>query len=197
MLADGVARASGIIGGGSQEFAIHCGGQELPMHDPRFQPSYGTTYMVDATPGRHTAGAANLVNSGSPPKKYDYSGKGEAQVLNCLGLCQFSAFLGTLPYSGMVKAATGWDVTDDDLLETGERIFTMRQVFNLRHGIDPGTFKLPGRPMGRPPLEKGPTSWVTVDLETMRRDFYRAMKWDESGKPCKARCADLGIEYEY
>lgn len=212
VLAGGVARAAVKIGGGSGEFAIHCGGQELPMHDPRYQPSYATTYVVDATPGRHTAGATNLVDAGSPPifgdhrpyriKKYQYPGKGEAQamftreaqVLNCLGLCQFSAFLGTLPYSEMVNAATGWGVTDQELLETGERIFTMRQVFNLREGIEPAAFNLPDRVLGRPPFEKGPTSGVTVDLETMRREFYSAMNWDESGRPGKKRCAELGIE---
>ncbi|MCL6611876.1 MAG: aldehyde ferredoxin oxidoreductase family protein [Peptococcaceae bacterium] len=211
ILAGGVARAAESIGRGSGEFAMHCGGQELPMHDPKYLPSYGTTYVVDATPGRHTAGAANFVDAGSPPLfgeynlsktvKYRYAGKGEAQayfakaaqVLNCLGLCQFSAFLGTLPYSEMVNAAAGWDVTDDELLETGERILTMRQLFNLREGIDPGSFTLPDRALGRPPFERGPTSGVTVDLETMRRDFFRAMKWDDSGRPDRNRCAELGI----
>lgn len=214
VLADGVARAAKTIGQGSEEFAIHAGGQELPMHDPRFQPSYGATYVVDATPGRHTAGANNFVDAGSPPlfgnyklpraKKYCYAGRGEAhalfsksvQVLNCLGLCNFSAFLGTLPYAEMVNAATGWDVTDDELLEAGERILTMRQLFNLREGIDPASVLLPNRSLGIPPLEKGPTSGVTIDLETMRRDYYLAMGWDESGRPGSKRCAQLDIKAE-
>jgi len=38
LLADGVRAASQKIGKGSEQFAMHLGGQELPMHDPRNTP---------------------------------------------------------------------------------------------------------------------------------------------------------------
>ncbi|MFC2028256.1 aldehyde ferredoxin oxidoreductase family protein, partial [Chloroflexota bacterium] len=41
ILADGVKAAASKIGKGSERFAIHVGGQELPMHDPKFTPGYG------------------------------------------------------------------------------------------------------------------------------------------------------------
>ena len=53
MLTDGVKRASESIGPESKEFAIHVNGQELPFHDPRFQPGMATTYATEPTPGRH------------------------------------------------------------------------------------------------------------------------------------------------
>ncbi|MEW6622217.1 MAG: aldehyde ferredoxin oxidoreductase family protein [Bacillota bacterium] len=214
VLADGVARAAQSIGGGSEDFAIHAGGQELPMHDPRFQPSYGLTYVVDATPGRHTAGANNYVDLGASPlfgayklnkvKKYDYHGKGKLQaffskqfqVLNCLGLCNFSGFLGPLPYGDMIRAAAGWEVSDDELLDIGERVLTLRQLFNLREGVLPMGFSLPDRVLGKPPLKTGPTSEVTIDLETMRLDYYKALGWNVKGMPDKRRCEQLNIEVD-
>ncbi|RPI32380.1 MAG: hypothetical protein EHM70_09095, partial [Chloroflexota bacterium] len=54
LLADGVRRASIRLGEASASFAIHAGGQELPMHDPRIDPAYGVQYISDPTPGRHT-----------------------------------------------------------------------------------------------------------------------------------------------
>ncbi|MCK6565987.1 MAG: aldehyde ferredoxin oxidoreductase, partial [Dehalococcoidia bacterium] len=43
-LADGVKVAAEKIGRGSERFAMHIGGQEIPMHDPKLQPEYHTTY---------------------------------------------------------------------------------------------------------------------------------------------------------
>jgi hypothetical protein len=46
------------IGKGAEKFAVHAGGQELGMHDPRLVTPFGgwtvTRYQMDATPGRHT-----------------------------------------------------------------------------------------------------------------------------------------------
>ena len=55
VLADGVKRASDIIAKGSEEFAIHAGGQELGMHDPRLMPAMASVYECDPAPGRHTS----------------------------------------------------------------------------------------------------------------------------------------------
>ena len=52
LLADGVKVASEKIGRGSSEYAIHAGGQELPMHDPRYDPGYALHYSAEPTPGR-------------------------------------------------------------------------------------------------------------------------------------------------
>ena len=54
ILADGVKVAAEKIGKGSEEFAIHAGGQELPAHDPRYDPGFAVTYAAEPTPGRHT-----------------------------------------------------------------------------------------------------------------------------------------------
>ena len=35
ILANGVKRAAEIIGKGSEQFAMHIGGQEVAMHDPK------------------------------------------------------------------------------------------------------------------------------------------------------------------
>lgn len=57
-LADGARKAAGIIGRGSEAYAITAGGQEPGMHDPRFDVGWGVDFCANPTPGRHTNGAS-------------------------------------------------------------------------------------------------------------------------------------------
>ena len=214
LLADGSKRASEKIGKGSKRYAMHVGGQEIAMHDPRLNPSFGTTYLSDPTPGRHTAGGAGFMEWGlmglpikgiDMPKleRYVYVGKGYAQsissilaqITNCLGICIFSGLLGPMPYVEMLNAVTGWDYTLKELILTGERIQTLRQSFNAREGAIAAKFSIPDRVLGIPPLPSGPTANVTIDVNSMAKDFYRVMNWDwDTGKPKKDRLIKLGLE---
>ncbi|MDY6965558.1 MAG: aldehyde ferredoxin oxidoreductase family protein [Halobacteriota archaeon] len=214
ILADGTKRASERIGKGSEKYAMQVGGQEIAMHDPRLNPSFGTTYLSDPTPGRHTAGGVGFLEWGlmglpvsglEIPKleRYAYTGKGEAQALvsnlaqitNCLGLCLFSGLLGPMPYVEIINAVTGWDFTLEELVITGERIQTLRQSFNVREGVTASKFSIPDRILGKPPLASGPTANITVDVKSMAKDYYKAMQWDwDSGRPKKERLLELGLE---
>ena len=49
VLADGVKVAAEKIGQGSEMFAVHADGQELPMHDSRLDHGYAISYQ-DQTP---------------------------------------------------------------------------------------------------------------------------------------------------
>ena len=136
-------------------------------------------------------------------ERYVYTGKGEAQALvsnlsqitNCLGLCLFSGLLGPMPYVEIINSVTGWDYTLEELVLTGERIQTLRQSFNAREGRFSSKFDFPERILGKPPLSSGPTAKITIDLDTMAKEYYKAMKWDwDSGKPKKERLFELGLE---
>lgn len=215
LLADGVKVAAEKIGNGAEQYAIHVGGQELAMHDPRLNPSFGTTYVTDPTPGRHTQGGAGFNEFGLPlitlpgieipqtPRR-EFSGKGKAhaigskavETMDALGICEFSSMAGEYPYLGIINAATGWGITAEEFLETGERIQDLRQAFNVREGFKPSDFVLPARVLGKPPLETGPNAKVTIDIETMSNEFFREMQWDPtSGRPSRARLIELGLDY--
>jgi aldehyde:ferredoxin oxidoreductase len=213
ILADGVRRAAERIGRGAEEFAMHAGGQELPMHDPRYEPVVGLAYVVDATPGRHnpTNGGVYGVpalrevfqrQSFTPPGRYSTGGKGQLlalmnryiQAVDCSGLCSFSLLMGRPPVRQCINAATGWDLSLDDLLEIGYRSQVLRQLFNIRLGQLPTDVSLPDRACGQPPLDAGPLKGVSLDMETMRREFYRAMDFDEhSGIPTRRVLERLGL----
>ncbi|MGC8662970.1 MAG: aldehyde ferredoxin oxidoreductase family protein [Thermoplasmata archaeon] len=213
ILNQGVMRASKMFK--SDEFAVHVHGQELPAHDPKYLPSLATTYVADPTPGRHTAGGIGFSEGGSIkprfqvnyefPKfeKYSYTGKGlahaiisnQTQVENSLGFCIFSDTFSPFPYADLTNALTGWDVTNDELMKIGERIQDLRHLFNLREGLKPKDFVLPERAQGIPPHSDGPLKGITIDVDSLVNEYYRAMEWDiDTGMPSNKKIKDLDLQ---
>ena len=189
VLADGVKVAAGKIGKGAEEYAVHIGGQELGMHDPKFpsfpEASSAARYQMDATPGRHTQ------MSFGPPGF-------EKQVTNACGWCIFSDLVGgnSMKYiTGFMSAVTGWDRSTDELLKCGERIANMRHVFNLREGINPLEHKVHGRIIGRPPQEEGPLAGITANIEAQVYWGLGALDWSRvTTKPSRNKLLELGLD---
>ncbi len=215
VLADGVMRASQRIGQGSEDFAIHSGGQELPAHDPRHEADFGLAYQISPTPGRHTQGGVGAVNM--PPEQIELYGldaklkeedpvRFHAQayaatmawknVLNAAGLCSFgSVTMGPEYVPEFIAAITGWDFDMGECVETGERIEDMRHLFGLREGHNPLETEVAPRAMGNPPLESGPRAGVTVEIDELLQAYLERMDWDaDTGMPSSERLAALGLD---
>ena len=209
LLADGVKRAADKIGKGSHEFAIHIAGEEVAMHDPKNTNGLALTYILDATPGRHSAGGELLTPPGFEVDKLGkgvYTGRAEShqklvniyQVSNCVGNCMLAYFFvsaQTIPQ--FISAATGWDFNMDECLEAGERIQLIRHAFNVREGYNPldNLDKIPGRIFGSPPLDKGPNKGITVDARTMIMEYLEYADWDtQTTMPSKKKLAAFGLD---
>jgi len=207
VLADGVKLAARRIGRGASRYAIHIQGQEVPAHDPKFGYHWATTYRLDATPARHTQGPGMPLPGLPIPKhrRKSFSGRGEAHklgsnfshVVSCTGTCLFLYW--ALPdvdsFLEFMRAVSGWEFTIDELFKTGERIANIRQAFNIREGLNPLKFKVPGRVYGNPPPKRGPLAGITVDEETLDTEYLTAMDWDlKTAKPSKKRLLELGLD---
>jgi aldehyde:ferredoxin oxidoreductase len=187
-LADGVKMAAGKIGKGSEKFAVHIGGQELGMHDPKIPRGPGAPYSVarykmDATPGRHLASFGPV-------------GFVEMHIVNVTGLCA----IGHWPDDcerllRIINAITGWKYFMDDLLKVGERIANIRHAFNLREGINELKWPIHSRIIGAPPQNVGPLAGVTADVDAQIYWCLGALDWDrETTKPSKAKLLSLGLD---
>jgi len=216
ILADGVNIAAQKIGKGAEECAIHVGGQEPGLHNALLLPGRGTGYVVDPTPGRHTAAPMARLDAGEATfgpypemqfkgfKTYEYKSKGPAsatascynQVGACAGLCIFPViFFGNYPLIDFLDAVTGWGIDTAEILETGARIQTLRQAFNIREGIKASEIKLPPRMAGVPPKTEGPLEGITIDIESLKSEYYKAMGWDpNAGVPTEATLERLGLK---
>jgi aldehyde:ferredoxin oxidoreductase len=216
ILADGVKAAAGKIGKGAAACAIHVGGQEPGLHNALFLPSRGTGFVCDPTPGRHTAAPMARIDAGTAViapypelefqgfEKYEYKRKGPAsavssnysQICNCAGVCLFPAiFFGFFPALDFLNAVTGWQMSMKEALETGARIQTLRKCFNVREGITAVDHKLPPRMIGDPPKEEGPLKGVAIDMDSLAREYHKAMGWDaETGTPTDKTIEALGLK---
>jgi aldehyde:ferredoxin oxidoreductase len=216
ILADGVKVAAQKLGKGAEAYAMHVGGQEPGLHNALFLPSRGTGFVCDPTPGRHTAAPMARMDASSSRiapypelqfsgfETYEYKRKGPAsattscywQVGACAGVCLFPAiFFGYYPLLDFLNAVTGWDMDISEALEAGARIQTLRQAFNIREGLTPSEIKLPPRMAGIPPKGEGPLAEITIDIDSLRSEYYKAMGWDPgTGYPSGTTLERLGIK---
>lgn len=206
LLTDGVKRAAEKLHPDAAQAAIHAGGQEIAYHDPRLDPGMGVHASVDPTPGRHTTGAYLYYEMyrlwtrlpGLPPAQQVYPrsnrytpGNGNStasvavsnftQFYNAMGACYFGMLIGVdhVPIFEWANAATGWNLSPEEYLRTGQRIQTLRQMFNVREGIDPRSIKVSPRLTGNPPMQHGPNRSYQFDLDAFMRAYWKEIGWEE------------------
>lgn len=212
LLADGTKVAVKKLGPESKQYAVHAGGQEPGMHDSRMDPFLAVHYSADPTPGRHTIGSGQYYdllhlwekvswapNPGFYSKAEEYI-PGEKLALKTVAIscykeltdgvggCLFAMVTGINHWKlfEWVNAATGWNKTPDEMMEIGKNIQTLRQLFNIKQGVDPMSFKMSPRMAGEPPLQEGPNKGKTVPIEEMMRLHWKAYGWDEkTGAPTR------------
>ena len=222
LLADGAKRAAKKIGRGAETMAIHAGGQELGMHDGRYDPGFALHNVVEPTPGRHTIGAYmyyemfqlwQVIPDLPDPsliylKHSKYRENREKAVMgaacsqymnvvNGAGCCLFGAFMGAhrIPVFDWLNAATGWGHSPEAYLIVGHRIQTVKQLFNIKQGVKPTDIRLSKRVIGDPPQTEGANKGVTVPLEKLRRYYWSTMGFDpQSGVPTPECLASLNLE---
>lgn len=190
LFADGAGVVWKKLGKIGTEYAVHIQGEEIPAHDPKFTPGLASTYLLTATPARHTQGGELLIPPGlelPETDKYVFTGQAEihyklvtaVEVCNAAGLCMFGYLsypIQTIP--DQLAAVTGWEYDLDEVYRAGLRIYTMRHAFNLREGINPLTRNMPGRIIGEPPLKDGNVKDVTIDYKTLCKEFLEFIGWD-------------------
>jgi aldehyde:ferredoxin oxidoreductase len=219
-LADGVKKAAERIGKGAEQYAVHCGGVEVPMHDPKFDWGLGFTYGGEPAPGRHSVSCKQFLDMQGLGKKFNRARtypapkKGEKagpydkkahriavgslykMLIDCTGACLFGTQVGgNIPLCEWMNAATGWKLANDDYLERCERVALLRHAYNIREGIDPKRdFRPHPRVYGDPPLKEGPLKNITLDLDAMAESYHKANRWDlKTGAPDLNRLKELGL----
>jgi aldehyde:ferredoxin oxidoreductase len=107
----------------------------------------------------------------------------------------FGAIPSTLPVVEYLNAATGWGLSPDDYLKTGERILSLRKAFNMREGIRTTDHRLHDRALGKPALTRGPLKGAAVDMGDLRKRFFNTVGWNlETGGPTAEKLMELGID---
>lgn len=217
LLADGVKAAAKRIGKGSEAWAIHVKGFEMAMHDPRGKKGMGLSYATANRGGCHlqiiheealeTGGPFPELGLDRAMSRKQIEGKAYfvkitqdyfGTLNDSLGICKFptNAWRPFTPnrVAETVALVTGWDVSLKELLITGERIFNLCRLFNIREGINRTADVLPSR-LGEP-LTEGATAGEVItqkDLTKMLDEYYEIRGWNKNGIPTPETLSRLGL----
>ncbi|MDO8473094.1 MAG: aldehyde ferredoxin oxidoreductase family protein [Dehalococcoidia bacterium] len=122
-------------------------------------------------------------------------------VMNSLGICFFTSdayiAIGPTHLSKLFSAATGWEVTPEEITEAGERVFTMMKAYNVRQGLTRSDDAWPDRFYDEP-LPEGPSKGAVLSRDIIARlldEYYALRGWDrETSLPTAAKLASLGLK---
>ena len=116
-------------------------------------------------------------------------------VADSLKVCKFSITVGTRveEYARWLSLVTGWNVTPEELLETGERIFTLKRLYNVALGMGRKEDSLPERIL-KQPRGTGESADTLPDLESQLDEYYQFRGWTMKGLPTDETLEKLGLE---
>lgn len=205
ILAEGT-RAMGILYNRLEE-AAQVKGLEIPLHDPRAFFGTALSYATSPRGACHVQGNGGYgVDMGMaveelgilPGDRFGLEDKAimvaRAQdwrtLYNAMIMCQF-ANPPVANILALLNMATGWELSVDDLLPLGERIFNIKRALNCRLGLTASDDRLPEIVLR--PLEGG-TEGNVPNMEKLLADYYQYRGWDPStGKPTAEKLLALGM----
>jgi len=213
ILGMGVRKAAEAVGNGAEEYAIHVKGLALPAHDPRCHSSMAVGYATASRGGCHLQGASYFFEKAvtipelgyhAVVDRFETKGKGvlnfHAQnmmsVMDSLKMCKFT-FYGGLKLTHIrdyLEAVVGWDMSIEELLQAGERIYNLKRLYNIKCGLGRKDDTLPKRLTTEPRRDAGTGEYIP-DLESMLQEYYEARGWDKDGKPTEKTLQKLGLDW--
>jgi len=204
ILAEGSKIASEKLGKGSNDFAVHVNGLEIPGYDPRGTFGMGLAYATSDRGACHQRAWTVKAELYSPDLER-FSFKDKAQIVKdvqderaaffSLVLCDFAP-ISVENCVDMWNFSTGFDHTVQSYLECGERIWNLVRLFNLREGHNPSNDTLPER-IFKDSFTKGPVKGVHIkrdEFEKSLQEYYSIRGWNDNGIPTKKKIKELGLE---
>ena len=227
VLADGFKNAIAKIGNESEYYAIKVKGMSNLHSDERPTPSLALGIATSTRGADHLRSRPAIdlyglpedfleeIYGGSMSSDYrSYKGKSRMvwwqellyAVTDSLGTCKFqTVFLAVHApkweeYSKLIYLVSGMQYSIPQLMDIGERIYTIERMFNIREGFSRKDDALPERyfeeatPIGLPRV-KG----LKIDrekFEKMLDEYYTLHGWDNNGVSTKRILQKLGIERE-
>ncbi|MFC1974304.1 aldehyde ferredoxin oxidoreductase family protein [Chloroflexota bacterium] len=223
ILGQGVKRAAEHIGGKAHLYAMHVKGLEPAEQDPRTNSGLFIGYATSNCGAAHMeslnvnlAGRSYLEKSfgfdgaelGYPPPIPRLGLDGKAgqiarvqdlgAISNSLTVCYYSSGMyGTsvATYLRCLNCVTGYDISFDELMQAGERIFNLKRLINLRHGLTAKDDTLPSRYFSRRTDVDDSLEYIPSEAAFKKaiQEYYSVRGWTEEGIPTGEKLLELGL----
>ena len=207
LLAEGSRRAAETIGNGSQNWAMHVKGLEMPGYEPRSLKTMALALAVSTRGACHNRSSAyeadfsnrvDRLTIDDERGRITMEGEDYSAVLDSLIWCKFlrKAFDDFYGESASIyERLTGWATTPEDLVHAGERINNIKKLFNIREGWTRSDDTLPARVFAET-LPNGTAKGVGLtrsDVDMMIDGYYRARGWTVDGLIPEEKIDALGL----
>jgi aldehyde:ferredoxin oxidoreductase len=180
---------------------------EVAMHDPRAMSSMALVYATSPIGGSHNQSDMYFVELGRSMEELGivsedrFAEEGKARMVarhqdfrsfcNALIICYF-ANPQVQTMVDLLSSATGREISIDDAMAAGERIWNLKRALNIRLGQTRKDDRLP-KPL-LVPLKEGGTEGHVPNLDAMLAEYYQARGWDpKTGKPKQEKMLALGL----
>ncbi|MFY9430539.1 MAG: aldehyde ferredoxin oxidoreductase family protein [Acetomicrobium sp.] len=189
---------------GHPELSMSAKKQEMPAYDPRALQGMGLEYATSNRGGCHVRGYLTSPEVLGIPEKLDPADTQSkpqwtktfqdlTAAVDSLGFCLFLTFaLDAGDLASQVTPIIGREVTAEELLTIGERIWNLEKFFNLKAGISPKEDTLPPRLL-KEPIPAGPSKGRVNKLHEMLPRYYELRGWDKDGTPTKEKLESLDL----
>lgn len=188
---------------GHPEYSLTSKKMEIAAYDPRGAQGVGLGYATSNRGACHcksnihqnellgvetvdrniTEGKAQLVRS-----RQDFFA-----TVDAAGICAFLFFgIEKIDFVDALKAVTGINYDMEMVYKTGERIWNLEKLFNLRAGLTMKDDSLPERFLEEP-TKNGPSAGKVNHLSEMLPEYYELRDWDTQGVPTSAKLQELGL----
>ncbi|MBL7119689.1 MAG: aldehyde ferredoxin oxidoreductase family protein [Dehalococcoidia bacterium] len=227
ILAEGPLRAIEKLGEESRFYNVQIKGMSSLHTDERATPAMALGIAVSTRGADHMRSRPGLdavmpppeirdrwFGFATPPEITSYEGSAKLiwwhelmyTVSDALGVCKFQALFlspSTLSYDDYCKLTgyiTGLEMSASEMMEAGERIYTLERMFNNREGAGRKDDTLPERYFEEPtPLGIPSFQGKTIDREKFEQqldEYYQAHGWDSNGVPTPETLEKLGLDKE-
>lgn len=121
-----------------------------------------------------------------------------AGIMDAGGFCLFNV-VGQSPHAmfAQLEPVTGVGYTFEEVVQTGERIWNLQRLFNLKAGLTKDDDTIPKRFMEES-ASGGPNKGNVLprqEFEAMVKAYYEMRGWDrKTGYPTREKLTELGIE---
>jgi aldehyde:ferredoxin oxidoreductase len=176
----------------------------MPAYDGRAIQGIGLNYATSNRGGCHVRGyMISPEVLGIPLKMDPLVTEGKASLLKIFqdltavvdssGICLFTTFgIGLPEIAAMYRTATGDNLTDEELLSIGDRIWNLEKLYNLKNGFSKDDDTLPDRLL-KDPIPEGPAKGHVSQLDQMLGEYYEQRGWDTEGNPKDDKLKELGL----
>lgn len=224
ILAEGTSGASQLLGKGSERYAFHIKGQDL-IEGIRSMKGWALGVVVSPRGAAHTRGALATERSkwsesesrqtfGTQTAGIATAYKEKAKALmymeqanavwDSLGICFFTANRsnpdGVNPkeLALFYSLATGIPMTEDELMNIGERLHNLEKMFNVHHAGFTRKDDYPPKRLMEEPIKSGPLKGEQLlreDWDRLLDDYYDCHGWDrETSWPTRKKLKALDLE---